>query len=61
LRRLDIALRNIAKGAVSKTMRNKKSMANCLADEIIAASRDETASFAVTKKLEIERIAQSAR
>ena len=61
LRRLDIALRNICKGAVSKTMRNKKSMANCLADEIIAASRDETASFAVTKKLEIERIAQSAR
>ena len=61
LRRLDIALRNIGKGAVSKTMKNKKSISECLADEIIAASKDETASFAINKKLEIERIAQSAR
>ncbi len=61
LRRLDIALRNMCKGAVSKTMKNRKSIAECLADEIIAASRDETASFAINKKLEIERIAQSAR
>ncbi len=61
LRRLDIALRNICKGAVSKTMKNRKSIAECLAEEIIAASKDETASFAINKKLEIERIAQSAR
>lgn len=61
LRRLDIALRNICKGAISKTMKNRKSIAECLADEIIAASRDETASYAINKKLEIERIAQSAR
>lgn len=61
LRRLDIALRNICRGAVSKTYRNKKSIAECLAEEIINASKDDASSFAVTKKLEIERIAQSAR
>ncbi|MCD6480835.1 MAG: 30S ribosomal protein S7 [Thermoplasmata archaeon] len=61
LRRLDIALRNICRGAVSKTFRNKKSIAECLADEIIHAANDDAASFAVSKKLEIERIAQSAR
>ncbi len=61
LRRLDIALRNLCKGAVNKTFKNKKSIAECLADEIIHAANDDAASFAVSKKLEIERIAQSAR
>jgi len=61
LRRLDIALRNICKGAVNKTFRNRKSIAECLAEEIIHAANDDAASFAVSKKLEIERIAQSAR
>jgi small subunit ribosomal protein S7 len=61
LRRLDIALRNICKGAVSKTFKNKKSIAECLAEEIIHAANDDAASYAVSKKLEIERIAQSAR
>lgn len=61
LRRLDIALRNICKGAVNKTFKNRKSISECLADEIIHAAKDDAASFAVSKKLEIERIAQSAR
>lgn len=61
LRRLDIVLRNICKGAVSKTFKNKKSIAECLAEEIINASKDDAASFAVNKMLEIERIAKSAR
>ena len=61
LRRLDIVLRNICKGAVSKTFKNKKSIAECLADEIIHAANDDAASFAVSKMLEIERIAKSAR
>jgi small subunit ribosomal protein S7 len=61
LRRLDIALRNISRGAVSKTFKNKKSIAECLAEEIINAANDDAAGFAVSKKLEMERIAQSAR
>ena len=61
LRRLDIVLRNICKGAVSKSFKNKKSIAECLAEEIINASKDDASSFAVNKMLEIERIAKSAR
>lgn len=61
LRRLDVALRHICVGAINKTFRNRKSIAECLAEEIILASKDDTSSYAVSKKLEIERIAQSAR
>lgn len=61
LRRLDTAMRNLCRGAVSKTMKNKSSIEDCLADEIIKASKDDPSSFAVNKKGEIERIAKSAR
>lgn len=60
-RRLDIALRNICKGSVSASYKNKKSIENCLADEIIKASKNDVASFAVAKKNDIERVAKSAR
>lgn len=60
-RRLDIALRNICRGAVKSTYKNKKSIASCLADEILLASRGDMNSFAVSKKEEIERVAGSAR
>jgi small subunit ribosomal protein S7 len=59
--RLDVALRNICKGAVSSSHRNKKRMALCLAEEIIMASKADMNSFAVSKKEEMERIAASAR
>ena len=61
LRRLDVALRNICLGAINKTFRNKKRIEECLADEIISASNDDASSFAISKKLEVERIAESAR
>jgi len=61
IRRLNIALQNIAKGAVKSTFRNKRSAANCLADEIMNAADEKNISFAVSKKNEIERIAASAR
>ncbi len=60
-RRVDIALRNIALGAVNSTFRNTKSAAECLADEIIKASKNDVTSYAVSKKEEIERVAASAR
>jgi small subunit ribosomal protein S7 len=60
-RRLDIAIRNICKGSVSASHKNKKSIENCLADEIIKASKNDVASFAVAKKNDIERVAKSAR
>ena len=60
-RRLDIAIRNLCKGAVNASSKNKKPISNCIADELILASKGEMTSFAVSKKEEIERVAQSAR
>ncbi len=60
-RRLDIALRNIAVGAVNSSFKNPKRIEECLADEIIKAARNDISSYAVSKKEEIERVAASAR
>lgn len=60
-RRLDIAIRNICQGSVNASHKNKKSIEACLADEIIKASKNDVASFAVAKKNDIERVAKSAR
>ncbi len=61
LRRLDVALRNIAEGARLAAFKSKKSIAECLADEIIAAANNENRSYAIAKKEEVERVAKSAR
>ncbi len=60
-RRLDIALRNICKGAVRATYKSKKPIAQCLAEEIILAARGDMNSWAIGKKEEIERVAASSR
>ena len=60
-RRLDIALRNICKGAVRATYKSKKPIAQCLAEEIIMAARGDMNSWAIGKKEEIERVAASSR
>ena len=60
-RRLDVAIRNICKGSVNTSHKNKKSMEACLADELIKASKNDVSSFSVAKKNDIERVAKSAR
>ncbi len=60
-RRLDIAIRNICRGSVSASHKNKKSIEACLADEIMKASKNDVSSFAVAKKNDAERVAKSAR
>ncbi len=60
-RRVDIALRNIAEGARRAAFKSKRNIASCLAEEIIAAANNESRSFAVSKKEEVERVAKSAR
>ncbi len=60
-RRLDIALRNISRGAVKASFKNKKSVSVCIAEELIFGSKNEMNSQGVSKKEEIERVAQSAR
>ncbi len=60
-RRLDIALRNLSTGVVNASSKNKKAIYECLADEMILASKGDMTSYSVAKKEEIERVAQSAR
>ncbi len=61
-RRIDIALRQFAQGAYNKCFAKKKSLAQALADEIIAAYKsDQAGSQAISKKLELERQAASSR
>ncbi len=60
-RRLDIAIRNLCSGVVAASTKNKKSIENCLADEIMLAAKGDITSFSVAKKEETERVAQSAR
>ncbi len=61
LRRVDVALRNLAEGARLAAFKSKKSIAECLADELIAAANNDPKSYAVAKKEEVERVAKSAR
>jgi len=60
-RRLDLALRNISKGAVAATHKNTTPIEVCLANEIMLAAKGDMNSFAVARKDESERIAGSAR
>lgn len=60
-RRVDLSIRYIAQGAVQTSHRNPKPIAECLADEIIKASKGDITSFAIAKKDDIERVAKSAR
>ena len=60
-RRLDIAVRNLCSGAISSTRKNRKAIAECFADELIMASKNDVNSYAIRKKDELERVAQSAR
>ncbi|HDO19403.1 MAG TPA: 30S ribosomal protein S7 [Thermoplasmatales archaeon] len=61
LRRLDIALRNLCLGAVSKGKVSRGGVEKRLADEIIKAANNDSSSYAISQKEEIERIARSAR
>lgn len=61
LRRVDLALRFMTDGARESAFRSTKSIAECLAEEIIAAANNDPKSHAISKKEEIERIALSSR
>ena len=62
LRRVNQGIYLICKGARESAFRTHKSIAECLADEIINASKGPGSnSFAVRKKDEIERVAKGNR
>jgi len=60
-RRVNYALYLMASGAREASFRNIKTIAECLADEIINAARGSSNSYAIKKKDEIERVAKANR
>ncbi len=60
-RRVDFALRNIAVAALGKAYKSKKSRAEALADEIMAAADEDNNCMAIARKNEVERVAKGAR
>lgn len=60
-RRLDVALGNLAKGAQQGTSKSKRTLTQCIINELTKASKGDVTSFAVGKKEEVQRIASSAR
>jgi small subunit ribosomal protein S7 len=60
-RRVDLALRHICEGARQAAMHNPRSIEECLAEELILAANHDMKSYAVSKRHELERIAQASR
>jgi len=60
-RRVDTAIKNMIQGIYGKSFNSKKSAAEAVADEIIAAYKLSQASNAIAKKLELERQADASR
>ncbi|HRZ85421.1 MAG TPA: 30S ribosomal protein S7 [Candidatus Paceibacterota bacterium] len=60
-RRVSIALRNIVHGSYDKSFNKKKTIAEALADELIATSNESGDGFAYGKRNEIEKQADGAR
>lgn len=61
LRRVNVALRHIIHGASNRAFNKKKNITQGLADEIILTSENNGESFAIKKKNESEKQADSAR
>jgi len=61
LRRVNLALKHIIHGASDKAFNKKKTIVEGLAEEIIMASEENGESFAIRKKNEAEKQADSAR
>ena len=59
-RRVDLSLGFLTRGTLQSAFKNRKSVAECLADELILASEEDSRSFALQKKEEKERVAKAA-
>ncbi len=60
-RRIDLAIRHISEGARSASLNNPRSIEECVAEELLLAANNDIKSYAVAKRNEIERVAQSSR
>ncbi len=60
-RRVDLALKHIAQGTQTKSRSSKRTAGEALSEEIMAAARGDTASFAYSEKMRREKEASGAR
>ncbi len=60
-RRIDLALKYLAVGAVRSSHKNAKSFEECIVDELLLAYKGDSGSYGVSRKEERERVARSAR
>lgn len=60
-RRVDTALRYISMGAKNASFKSKRSVAECLATELIGAANRDTKAFSINRKDAKERVAKAAR
>jgi small subunit ribosomal protein S7 len=60
-RRVDLALRHLAEGARRSAFSNRKTIEECLADELLFAASGDSRSFAIQRRDEMERVAQASR
>ena len=60
-RRIDLALRYIIRGVKSAAFGNRKTLEEALAEQLIGAANNDQNTFAISRKLEVERIALSSR
>ena len=61
LRRVNQAIYLLTTGAREAAFRNVKTIAECLADELINAAKGSSNSYAIKKKDELERVAKANR
>ncbi len=60
-RRIDLALRHLAQGIYRADFKSRKTLAQSIADELIAASKNDSKSFAISERQRIEKEAEGAR
>jgi small subunit ribosomal protein S7 len=60
-RRIDLAIRHISEGARAASINTPRSIEECVADELTLAANHDIKSYAIAKRNEIERVAQSSR
>lgn len=61
LKRVDESLKNIAIAAFASSFNKKKGASDALAEELILASKEDSKSFSVKRRDEVERIAKASR
>jgi small subunit ribosomal protein S5e len=60
-RRVNVALRFLAEGIRTTAFKNKKTLPEVMASEILSAAKSSQNSYSVKKREEMERIAKSNR